>query len=196
MTDRQPTPGREGHVTITLDTGEVLRGTLEMDDLPLEDGTPWAKETVLPDAVAQKYGLTSTAVPANIFDILSAAVLSGDSILTNIAGIPVGVRIVTGSYVGTGTYGEDSPTEIDTGIDFKFGIIANGNTGLVPSIYGAWSSSMVYTYGQTFSSIGDSKCTVAKDGEIFRLYLNYGQGQHPEDQLNELGETYRYLFIG
>lgn len=68
MRDREPSPGKEGHVKLTLDSGEVLTGKLEMDDDPVEAGTPWSTEAVLQDLTAQLHGFDpGTATPNDVF---------------------------------------------------------------------------------------------------------------------------------
>lgn len=67
MNNRQPTPGKEGRVKLTFDDGSVKYAQMEMADDPLEDGTPWAKETVLTDETASIYGLDASATPNDVF---------------------------------------------------------------------------------------------------------------------------------
>lgn len=63
MTDRVPTPGKEGRVKIRLDDGSTIEGVLEMADDPLADGTPFRKSTMLTDQTADKLGLGSIDDP-------------------------------------------------------------------------------------------------------------------------------------
>ena len=70
MRDRQPTPGREGRVKIVGPYGDVVAGTLQMDDDPLDEGTPFNKSTMLKDATAALYGLGVDAVPDDVFAFL------------------------------------------------------------------------------------------------------------------------------
>lgn len=68
MTDRQPTPGKEGRVLITPEDGSpAFYATLEMADDPLETGTPWAKSTVLQDDTCGILNIPTTSVPDDAF---------------------------------------------------------------------------------------------------------------------------------
>lgn len=70
MKDRQPYPGKEGMVKLTLTNGQVLEGKLEMADDPLEPGDPLNKATLLKDATAALFGLGSDAVPDDVLAYL------------------------------------------------------------------------------------------------------------------------------
>lgn len=63
MKDRQPYPGKEGMVRLTLTNGQVLEGKLEMADEAYEPGDPLNKATLLKDSTADLIGLDSNAVP-------------------------------------------------------------------------------------------------------------------------------------
>lgn len=114
MQDRVPLyPGR---VKLTPVSGQTDLYDMERADQPTVEGTPLNKATFLTDAVAALYGLSgNTATINDVLSILTKAALlnSNESAITNMDGdelltIP-GVRIATGSYVGTGTYGADNP---------------------------------------------------------------------------------------
>lgn len=70
MKDRQPYPGKEGMVKLTLVDGQVLEGKLEMADDPLDPGDPLNKATLLKDATAALFGLGSDALPDNVLSYL------------------------------------------------------------------------------------------------------------------------------
>lgn len=70
MKDRQPYPGKEGMVKLTLTNGQVLEGKLEMADDPLEPGDPLNKATLLKDATAALFGLGTDAVPDDVLAFL------------------------------------------------------------------------------------------------------------------------------
>lgn len=70
MTDRQPTPGKEGRVRLTFDDGSVKYARVEMADDPLELGDPLNKATLLKDATAALYGLGTDAVPDDVLKAL------------------------------------------------------------------------------------------------------------------------------
>lgn len=70
MTDRLPTPGKEGRVKIVAEDGTIIRGVLTMDDDPLDIGTPLNKATLLKDDTAALSGLGSDAVPDDVLRVL------------------------------------------------------------------------------------------------------------------------------
>lgn len=70
MKDRQPYPGKEGMVKLTLTNGQVLEGKLEMADDPLEPGDPLNKATLLKDSTAELFGLGTDAVPDDVLAFL------------------------------------------------------------------------------------------------------------------------------
>lgn len=64
MTNRQPTPGKEGRMLITPEDGSTpFYATITMADDPIEAGDPLSKETLLKDATCDVLGLPTTAVP-------------------------------------------------------------------------------------------------------------------------------------
>lgn len=78
-----------------------------------QQGTPLNKATLLKDATAALYGLGTDAVPDDVFEVLSNAALyeDGKFVFPRGEDIPY-VSIETGSYVGTGTAGQNNPTII------------------------------------------------------------------------------------
>lgn len=70
MKDRQPYPGKEGMVKLTLTNGQVLEGKLEMADDAYEPGDPLNKATLLKDATAALFGLGTDAVPDDVLAFL------------------------------------------------------------------------------------------------------------------------------
>ena len=71
MEDRVPTPGQEGRVLITPESGEPFYAKIEMADNPTQLGTPFNKESVLQDLTALLYGGSAFSVPDDIFLILA-----------------------------------------------------------------------------------------------------------------------------
>lgn len=72
MKDRQPYPGKEGMVKLTLTDGKVLEGKLEMADEAYEPGDPLNKATLLKDATAALFGLGTDAVPDDVLNFIGA----------------------------------------------------------------------------------------------------------------------------
>lgn len=72
MLDRIPTPGQEGRVLVTPEDGSApFYAKIQMADNPTQDGDPFAKFTMLHDAVAAAYDKDDKAVPNDIFAVLS-----------------------------------------------------------------------------------------------------------------------------
>ena len=104
MRDRLPThPGR---VRLTPVSGQSGVYDMVMADDPSEVGTPLNKASLLKDATASKFGLGSDAVPDDVFNAIKTLINDAN------ANANAKARIVTGSYVGTGTYGNANPNRL------------------------------------------------------------------------------------
>lgn len=107
MDNRQPTPGMEGRVLIIPENGSApFYARMTMADKPLVEGTPWAKESIWPDDVAALLGLGVESLPKDGFKKLQQLLQQAQTDIEN------GVEIITGSYIGTGTYGKDNPNSL------------------------------------------------------------------------------------
>lgn len=109
----------------------------------------------------------------------------------NAVGAP---KIETGSYVGTGTYGQSNPNRIVTGFPVKLLFIAKKDVGLAArDAY--WSSSVIWVGGTDGAKI-------ARSDNLCKFISNetgvswYGALNGPEFQLNVSGATYFYLAFG
>ena len=171
MKDRIPTyPGR---VKLTQVSGNIY--DMERADQPSEAGTPLNKATFLKDATAALFGLTSAAVPDDVF----AAIATGRA------------KIETGDYNGTGVYGSSHKNTLSFSITPKIVVIYRGNnsTGfqmLMPYIYGEKSF-----WTGTIST--NQEQTVNISGNTMQWYTNGGNANY---QLNGSGLTYYYAAIG
>lgn len=103
MKDRIPTPGQEGRVKITPESGgAAYYAKLEMADNPTQAGDEPIKANLLPDAVATALGLTGNPQVADALALI-------DTVRTLANGR---AQIATGSYTGTGTFGAGNPTTV------------------------------------------------------------------------------------
>ena len=119
MQDRVPLyPGR---VTLTPVSGQANTFDLVRADQPTQEGTPLNKASLLKDTTAALFGKTNAAVPDDILNLLSKSVIAQGTKITDVLGnlisIPAdqikdGVKIATGSYTGTGTYGASNPNSL------------------------------------------------------------------------------------
>ena len=193
MDNRQPNPGDEGRVLITPeDTSMVpFYARISMADNPINQGTPLEKATLLKDATAALYGLDATAVPDEVLvearSLISTAQSTADS----------KCKIVSGSYVGTGTYGSDNKNSLTFDGIPKLLIVSS----TVSSAYGGSRTypQLVFVYGQSgsiASLITDgsdifASATVSRSGNTVSWYSADAAAQ----QLNVSGTKYNYIAI-
>ena len=110
------------------DSGNLLVGTYQN----------YTQDEILSNTTKTAYDLQSTAVPDNVFSILSKAALlnSTEDGLVTVDGSTItlpGVRIATGSYVGTGTYGQDNPNTLTfDSLPVLIIIFTNGGNFIIP----------------------------------------------------------------
>lgn len=101
MTDRVPTPGKEGRVKITPESGSAFYATLEMADEPTQEGTPLNKATFLKDSTAELFGfIPETAVPDDAFAKCAGAIVPSGLICMwsgSASAIPTGWALCNGS---------------------------------------------------------------------------------------------------
>ena len=201
MRDRQPTPGREGRVKIVGPYGDVVAGTLQMDDDPLDEGTPFNKSTMLKDATAALYGLGVDAVPDDELAKLAEAAFVEDGAVTDIDGNIVGPQIATGSYVGTGTSGSSSRNTLTFSFEPKIVFIqhqtdASFNKNSTSEINYAFMINGITSYVDRYSSgnVGDGIVYVSWEGNTVTWYRD--SSSYPDGQLNISGATYHYVAIG
>lgn len=102
-------------------------------------------------------------------------------------------RIETGSYVGTGTYGESKPNTLTFGFVPKVVIVEGtiGSYGTAIFFYGATHADGTIQIG----SISHVTYAVSWDGKNISWYDNTS-GASASRQLNVNGSTYSYIAIG
>ena len=83
-----PVPGKEN-------TYDMVRA-----DSPTQEGTPLNKDSLLKDATAALFGLTTDAVPDDVLALIKPMIDSNYAELSSLANSKA--KIVAGSYVGTG----------------------------------------------------------------------------------------------
>lgn len=201
MKDRIPAdPGR---VLITPEDGSAaFYATMSRADNPTQEGDPLNKNTLLKDTTAALFGLGSDAVPDDIFSILSKAAVVGetDGELNTVGGQRAGLRIATGSYIGSGVYGSNNPNILTFEFVPKIVIVqGTGRPNVMISPGGTLS-----TWATTYASGGVIQITF--DGNsvswyIIKRWSGTTTGSVTDDigskgQLNEAEKTYTYLAIG
>ena len=176
MQDR--VPRYAGRVKMTPVSGQSNTYTMERADQPTVEGTPINKATLLKDATAQLYGLTSSAVPDDVL----VAIFNQKA------------HIYRGSYTGTGTYGENNKNSIYLPFEPKVIFISAGDTStggmITPYLY-PQQYFVVTSYYPTDPS-NYNVCNVNFSGQWMYWYA----GGNAVTQLNQSGRTYYYTIIG
>lgn len=112
------------------------------------------------------------------------------------------VKIATGSYTGTGTYGSSNPNSLTFDFPVKVLFVANGGNG---ERYNVVGDNADYMLGSIVELWGESFTRYAGIGSISNSYgRKTNNGKTPEwystadalSQFNESGKTYRYFAIG
>ena len=196
MTDRQPSPGKEGRVKITPENGSApYYAKIEMADDAMEPGTAYSRGTVIPASVESALGLSGDPTPADAF-LKLRALISDNTTLANSK-----ARVLTGTYVGDGTYGEENPTEIAVESEPFFAFIANV-TGFSFNLYGT-SNILLYVKGLQHTSVeydGSKSSYVSfnynSSTKKFQYFSDDKSGRNDDYvQLNQSGETYAYVIV-
>ena len=198
MQDRTPTPGQEGRVFITPENGSApFYAKVEMADNPTNPGTPLNKDSLLKDATAALFKLGADAVPDDVLSILSkAAILVGCNLeLPNGSPVPQ-VKIETGSYVGTGTYGQSNPNTLTFEFEPKALFIQEENDNYQALMLpGKTISYPFYNNGEDIMFPRRSYNRVAFSGSSVSWYCD-GADSLATVQLNQSNVNYYYLVLG
>ena len=195
MKDRIPLyPGR---VKLNPVTGQENTYDMVRADEPTQDGTPLNKASLLQDETAALYGLGVDAVPNDILSILSKAVLAVNGNLQDISGSNVGIRIATGSYVGTGTYGPSNPSSLTFDFVPKL-VIVTTQYGLQPygDSYYSWAQGcLIWHYNQAYLRTFNGTLRFTRSGNTLSWYFD-SSVSGAENQCNASATTYYYTSIG
>lgn len=124
---------------------------------------------------------------------------TGVSSLAQLVTAMQAARIIAGTYIGTGTYGQSSPTSITAPFPPKMAVIfRDGNDGLKPSA-SSWSSGCAFwSYPQAtvcvdgFSAVRTLQFSVS--GNTLQWFSE--DASRADDQLNWSGSKYYYLILG
>ena len=106
------------------------------------------------------------------------------------------VRIATGSYIGTGTYGASNHNRLTFEFEPKLVVVGT----LIPGKYasGEWRSGFLWAYGQTYTETcvnGNSIVTFSQSGKTLNWWVS-GNTLNAGNQQNSSGQTYNYVAIG
>ena len=149
----------------------------------------YTKQQILTSATAALYGLGASAVPDDVLatarSLISTAQSTADS----------KCKIMSGSYVGTGTYGKDNKNSLTFDEPPKMLIV----TSSANASYGSTRSYDLLLYISGFNGLAPSSFTNTSDG--FYIVTISGSGNtvswystgSAEYQLNKSGVTYNYI---
>lgn len=186
-------PGRVKMVPVT---GQENTYDMTRADQPTQTGDPLNKNTLLKDSTAALFGLDDTALPDDVFVATKAMFDSR-------------VRIASGSYVGTGVYGENNPCELTFPFAPKMvlvfrkagmGLMTGGDSdGSAESashaMIAAYPAASTGVIGHDGSYAGLVENILTFTGKTMRWYSS-GLRSGPGSQLNESGVEYQYYAIG
>lgn len=190
-------PFMDSMLTLPEIRKQVLNIHAEVDE-KIKGIDAYPKEETLTDATKTLYGLGTDAVPDDVFGFLKTMVDGG-------------VKIATGSYVGTGTYGSSNPTSLTFDFVPMLVLVAKKAAGSfteydatmgTPSVTsdGLWRDSFVWMYGAGGAGVSNSSETSGlKRACIFSLNgktLSYWSDSRAGTQANTSGVTYNYVAIG
>lgn len=184
--------------TFPYDTGQLNAAGISVE------GTPLNKQTLLQDTTAQQFGFTGDATVDQVLQILkNAAVVNsaGDALETilgsKLLSIP-GVQIVTGSYIGTGTYGASNPNTLTFEFEPKIVfVMLNGLVGYGESL-GFCAITGLNSYRSGIGSGSPYWVTqyFTWSGNALQWYATASSEMDASCQLNNSGTTYYYTAIG
>lgn len=149
----------------------------------------YTKQQILTSATAALYGLGASAVPNEVLataqSLISTAQSTADS----------KCKIMSGSYVGTGTYGKDNKNSLTFDSPPKMLIVTSHGRVYANNV--RYYDLLLYIFG--FDGLAPSTFTNKSDG--FHLVTISGSGntvswhstESAEYQLNKSGVTYNYI---
>ena len=179
-----------GRVLITPEDGSgAFYATLALADNPTVVGTPLNAANLLSQATASLYGLLSNATPDDAFvkakSMIDNAQNTANNANTNADGR---MKVVSGSYVGTGEYGPEAPNSLVIGADPKAVFISPKNTtngvGMYPWVLGAG-----LFYAASNNTL--SYCSVVSTNP----FIFYSALSSPSWQFNVSGYTYQWVAL-
>ncbi len=155
------------------------------------DGTNWMMVGI--DGYTKGQSLSSATASA-INTLTGTTPTTPDSALSLLTQAIAGtVKVETGSYTGTGSYGQESPTSITFTNTPALVIVTTSVWGLLPSpsTWYTWYNGFIWTSGQTDTRNGGSLLTMSLSGKTLSWYTDSAV-----NQLNAAGTHYRYVAIG
>lgn len=117
-------------------------------------------------------------------------------VLGNLIAIPAGqikdgVKIATGSYTGTGTYGPSNPNSLTFEFVPKLVIVSTDSSLHPYNSPGSWAWSFIYSYGAITTYVTSSMVYFALEDKTLKWY-----SESVNAQLNGSGTVYFFVAIG
>ena len=184
-------------------TGQVLQLNSTPDSVS-QEGTPFSVDRM--NAIEQGLAThthTAAEIPTGGFS--ASRITSGilpvarggtgvSSLSTLISNLKL-ARIYVGSYTGSGTYGQSTPTTITATFPPKLAVIWHNDSGL--NMYSDdWEDSFIWTYPQSRGTIriggSDAQNTFSTSGNSLQFYNT----ESASLQLNSSGQTYYFIILG
>lgn len=176
--------------TFPYDTGQLNAAGIS------QQGDPLNKNTLLKDATAQKYGGDDTMVPDDVLAMLAGSLTvaytensytlqtpTGTDVTGLVAQALGSVKVETGSYTGTGTYGSSNKNKLTfSGIPIFIAIGCDSSDIGAGVIIGVWGGALAG--GSTSWMV---KPTTYQDNSVSWYDTS------DQDQLNIRGNTYFYI---
>lgn len=154
-----------------------------LDSSRIEGNIPSSQITGLPTSLPANGGNADTVGNQTVSQIIETAVSQG-------------AKIVTGSYIGTGTYGSDSPNVLIFNFEPKFVLVqADGEFLGIRAV--SWSKGLPYggNLGYTHSTSEFLEVIFNLSGNSLSWYTE-SLDQQAQKQCNFSGTTYYYIAIG
>ena len=116
--------------------------------------------------------------------------LPGGKTLDEVTAFPC--QVYTGSYVGTGTSGQNNPTTLTFPFEPKLVFVADQQTNTVINRVYSFAFIRGMRYGLSYGTSQTNPLTLNWSGNTFSFYAANNAAQ----QLNQSGTTYNYVAIG
>lgn len=116
--------------------------------------------------------------------------LPGGLTLDQVTAFPC--QVYTGSYVGTGTSGQNNPTTLTFPFEPKLVFVADQQTNTVINRVYSFAFIRGMRYGLSYGTSATNPLTLSWSGNTFSFYA----ANNATQQLNQSGTTYNYVAIG
>jgi hypothetical protein len=189
---------------------------MERADDPLQVGTPLNKSTLLSDETVEELGLSEDATPNEAIKFLNSKRKEFEEEMQDQYNefLESATKIMSGSYVGTGTYGVSNPNTLTFNRPVKMLVILPDSGEYLPSSRGDrtdaansmqisyyGTSSPLFLFGTNYkprvaASDDGNKFTVSQFDTVVSWYVKNNESSDSltaSQQRNTSGKTYEYI---